>query len=441
MNSARRRRTRHANVAFPTLEGRVRGIAHGGEAVVETERGLVFVPFGLPGERVTLKGVERSGSVLRGRIAAIEEPSADRVHPPCEVLARCGGCLLMPLALPAQRAHKRSLVASALERAFPGLGLEVVLETAGDDLGYRRRARLHWEAGSNRRLGFRSHRSREIVEPSRCLVLAPAIDAGRAAFLETLLPKLRGRGEVWLALGEAGRTVLAVMTPDPQGPEAYEAAERLAGQTAIAGVALRVGGASSDATWGDPREWIEGSDGLPLLSAAGGFSQANDAVSRILVTRAVHLAEARDASVLELYAGHGNFTVALARDARELLAVELDEGAARSCRDNLAARGLPGTVVTGDASGALPRKRVDVVLLDPPRTGAKDALADVVRLRPRRIVYVSCDPSTLERDLRVLGAHGYVPDAAFAFDMFPQTAHVEALVRLVPRLAHGTSER
>jgi 23S rRNA (uracil1939-C5)-methyltransferase len=138
--------------------------------------------------------------------------------------------------------------------------------------------------------------------------------------------------------------------------------------------------------------------------------------------------------VLELFAGHGNFSVALAAQASELRAVESDQQAAEACRQNLRERKLGhARVVCDDAArGAQGRTHVDVVVLDPPRTGARAALSAIVARRPKRIVYVSCDGATLRRDLGELAASGYRVDAAAAFDMFPQTSHLEAVVRLVP---------
>lgn len=439
---SRRARGRPPARKGESVEGRVRGLAHGGEAVVETESGLVFAPFALPGERVRLVGLHRTGAILRGRVDAILDPSSDRVTPPCALLDRCGGCLLMPLSLAAQREHKRSLLQTALARVAPRSGIELAIEAEGTGLGYRRRARLHWEeASGEKRVGYRGHRSRDTIDVETCPVLAPPLSDALAAFRSTLLPHLVGAGELWLALGAGGRAVLAARSDVVQPPEAYLAAESLAGREILAGVALRAGGATVDATWGDAREWIEGVDGAPLVSGVMGFSQANDAVSRMLVRRALEWADAGGQTVLELYAGHGNFTVGLARTAAEVVAVELDPGAVEACRANLAARGLSATVIAGDAAHATRLRRADVVLLDPPRQGAREVLPDIARLRPRRIVYVSCDPATLERDLRVFAELGYEPDRAAAFDMFPHTAHVEALVRLVPRLAPDASER
>lgn len=417
-----------------TLEGVVRDVVGGGDAVVETKDGVVFAPFALPGERVRLVDVRREGRAMRGRVAEVLEASPDRVEPACPHAERCGGCPLMPMGPSAQRAIERRLVQSAVDRGrAAGEPVSVELVPSPDTVGYRRRARLAWRReGARTIVGYRARRSHRIAEIDRCVVLVPALEGALASVRSDLAPALAGEGELLLALGDGGRATVVLEAEGAQPAEAYTAAKTFAARDDVAGVALRAGPGTALATWGDPREVATAVDDLPLRGTAGGFSQANAAINRRLAARVVELAAAEGARVLELYAGHGNLTVGLARGARELVAVEQDAAAARACRENLDARGLTATVRTEDAAAAAKGGPVDVVVLDPPRTGARDALDAIAARRPERIVYVSCDPATLGRDLARLGELGYGVDAASAFEMFPHTGHVEAVVRLVP---------
>jgi 23S rRNA (uracil1939-C5)-methyltransferase len=354
------------------------------------------------------------------------EPSADRVEPICPLVGRCGGCPLMPLHVSSQRELKRRMVSQAA-------GVEAILSPAGDSTAYRRRARLCWWTGrGGPALGYRERRSRTVVYVPRCPVLARPLQHALERVREALGPVLSGQGEILLALGTDEHAVVAVRTPDAQPTSVYQRAEGLANDPAIAGVALRAAGATSDARWGDPTERFLGPDGEVLEGTVAGFSQAHDDVSRALSALVVDLAEPREAHVLELYAGHGNLTIMLAREAKSQVAVERDPAAAEACLRNLRRRGhAQATVLEGSCEDHVRGRRVDVVVLDPPRTGALGILEDLVRhRRPRRIVYVSCDPPTLGRDLGRLKNLGYQVDSAFAFDMFPHTAHVEAVVRL-----------
>jgi 23S rRNA (uracil1939-C5)-methyltransferase len=415
------------------LEGRVRDVAHGGDAVVETERGIVFARGALPGERVEVQIEHKAGGVQRGKLLAVLEPSPDRIVPPCPIAERCGGCPLMALAPEAQARFKRQRLQRVLEqRGYTG---EVEWIGSPGAVAYRTRARLAWERkGGGARIGYHAAASHALVDVERCLVLAQPLAAGLTRLRTELAPVLQGSGELVLGLGAGELCVAELKTDASQPPEVYGALERLVTAGALAGAALRAGGRDlPPARFGDPRQVALGADGQPLWAAAGGFTQANPDVNAQLVRRVAELAEPAGASVLELFAGHGNFSVALAQGAAELCAVESDRAASELCRTNLVARNFSNArVVCEDAARhAAARGSVDVVVLDPPRSGAREALPGIVARRPRRIVYVSCDATTLRRDLGDLITAGYAIDAAAACDMFPQTAHLESVVRLV----------
>lgn len=327
-----------------------------------------------------------------------------------------------------QHAWKKKFVASAV-----GLLPDAVEFIASEEsLHYRRRARLAWKASRTRvDIGYRRSRTRDILDIETCTVLVPALDAALAALRQEMHLCLRGEGEISLALGRDGKAVALLTTDTPQPADAYEHARRLASSQYFAGVALRVGGTTAAAISGDAREMATAIDGKPLLGTVGGFSQAHGSINDALVRKVVELAAPKDLMVLELYAGHGNLTVALAAQAKHVHAVEMDEEAVRACEENLRTRDLTNVrVAHGDAQVHARGPHVDVVVLDPPRTGARDVLASLAQRKPDRIVYVSCDTATLGRDIKELAALGYKPDAVAAFDMFPQTSHVETVVRL-----------
>jgi 23S rRNA (uracil1939-C5)-methyltransferase len=404
-----------------------------GDSVVETAMGVVMIRGALPGEEVRLRTEGHQRGVEWGRLLQVLSPSPDRVEPSCPLAERCGGCPLMTLAHPAQLEHKRGLVA----RALAGLtrpGLEVMLEAEPNPLHYRRRARLAFHGGGSGRpglLGYRLPASRELLDVTACAVLEPALEAALSVLRAGLLPELHGRGELSLSLGREGRAVVQVEAERAQPPTAYRAAERLAAE--LGGLSLAVEG-GAPARWGSSlQEQTDAGAGFALSAPADGFAQANSAVNARLVARVRELAEPAGARILELYAGHGNLTLPLAAAAAELHAVEADAQAGQALRANLAAHGLAHTRVSiGPAERHVGSGPLDVVVLDPPRAGAREALDPILARRPARIVYVSCQPPTLRRDLQQLAAGGYQVDAAVALDMFPHTGHVEAVVRLVP---------
>jgi 23S rRNA (uracil1939-C5)-methyltransferase len=409
------------------LEGRVRDIVQNGEAVVETPRGVVFLRGALIGERVSLALDARPGRVLRGRLLRVLEPSAARVEPSCPHASRCGGCSLLHASVAEQRALRLRLLREALRKA--GWEAPIHETHAEQQLGYRRRARLAFQVErGGRKLGFRRERSHELADVESCEVLHARLGAALAALRVRLLPELAGEGELSLALGRDEQPVLVLRSPGPQPPPVYSACAALVAEAALCGIGLYAAGASKPALFGDPTEWSEGFDGQPLAGALGGFSQAHAEINRALVGRVVELAAAPGQRLLELYAGHGNFSVALAREAAGFTAVEHDPGACAALRQNFELRGLVGRVVEGDALAYPIPAGIDVALLDPPRTGAPGLLGRLALRKPKRILYVSCNPQTLARDLAELHAERYRPAWVEAFEMFPQTAELETLV-------------
>jgi 23S rRNA (uracil1939-C5)-methyltransferase len=204
----------------------------------------------------------------------------------------------------------------------------------------------------------------------------------------------------------------------------------------MAGARIALDGSTKPAKIGDPTPWTTGADGLPLRLAPGGFGQAseraNTALGRYVAERVHERPNVAAASMVELYAGSGNLSVLLAREVGELVCVESDRDACDAARANLAARALVGRVVEADAGAFAWASGVKLVLLDPPRTGARPVAERLLESRVQGVVYVSCDAQTLGRDLGVL-VNAYEPKSVATFEMFPQTSHVETVVVLERR--------
>lgn len=423
---------RRPKLARRVLEGRVRDVVDSGEAVIETDAGVVLARGGLPGERVRIRADEQRQGALRGTLLELLEPSPSRIVPACKLAAECGGCPLMTLELNAQHVLK----AKRLSHALAGLGapadFPVQIETAGPALGYRGRARLAFRKLAQRSLiGYRQHAGHQLVDVDVCPVLEPALQQALEAVRDRLGPELEGVGEIELVVRDDGKALAQIHCEKPVGPAMYGAAESLLREPSpIAGVSLQVGDLAP-ARFGDLQRSLRAPDGSALHAPAGAFAQGNAEVNRRLAELVVELAEAKDQRVIELYAGHGNFSVALAQSARAFWAVEGDAAAADACRKNLEARGFAhARVLAQDVSQLVLAEHADVVVLDPPRAGAKQ-LADIVRAaRATRVVYVSCHMTTLARDLKSLAPLGFHVERAHVLDMFPHTAHVEAVVRL-----------
>ncbi len=409
-------------------QGEVRAVGRGGDAVVETSNGIVLVPGALPGERVELVLTGSKRGAARGRLIRVLRPAAERREPACADAARCGGCPLMIASPALQRKIKQRFLADAC-RGLPGVeDTEIEWVDSPASLAYRRRARLAWHRDT---IGYRQLHSNRVTPIGECIVLVQPLREAWDALRACLASSLRGGGEIQLQLTSAERVVVDLRADHDQLPELFEACERLCELPVVAGVTLRTRGDGHAASWGETRVAIQaGASGL-LEGPGSAFSQANDRVNEKLIEAVVRLAEPQGLRVLELHCGIGNFTVGLAAQASALVAVEQDPLAADACQRNLKRLGRKARVAVGDANQP-PKGRYDVVVLDPPRQGAKALFeGSAVLPGPKRLVYVSCDTATLARDLPLATAKGYRIDRLIGFDMFPQTAHLESLVRLV----------
>jgi 23S rRNA (uracil1939-C5)-methyltransferase len=414
------------------LSGLVRDVTDAGDAVVETEeRGIVMMRGALPGERVRVRVEETRRGVARGVLLALLTPSPDRIESPCALSERCGGCPLISLQLPAQHALKLERV----RRAVAGLCAPAVdpdMASPGAAFAYRRRARFRYQrVGNGVVLGYFAHGSHRLIDVDACPVLEPSLDRALRELREVLAPTLTGSGEIEVAALAGDRVVAHVRCESAAPSAAYRAAEALAARASFAGVSLSVAEGAAARFGEATHSAAVGLDGAPVHAPSEGFSQVHAAANERLGSLVLELAESAGARVVELYAGHGNFTVLLAQHAQSLVAVEGNPASAAACRDNLRARDYSAArVIAADVAAARLPERCDVIVLDPPRAGAPQLASIVAKTQPERVVYVSCHMTTLSRDLRALYAAGYVADRVHAIDMFPQTAHVEAVVRM-----------
>ncbi|MCP3986984.1 MAG: class I SAM-dependent RNA methyltransferase, partial [bacterium] len=355
---------------------------------------VVFVPRTAPGDQVLVRLREERKRFARGAVTELLRPGPDRRSPACPVADRCGGCAWQHITYAAQLAAKVGILRDAIERIA---GFEPPAEIpirSADEFGYRSRARVFAQKGE---VGFRRTRSHEVCGTRSCPVLVPELDAVLGN-LASAPPE--DEVEWLLAYGDGGEVSIRVDRPGAKASAIH----------------LRIG---------DDR----------LRIGPGVFFQANAAL-RTLLANAVSEASGRGNRVLELYAGAGFFTLGLARAFAHVTAVESNRRAARDLVHNLSAAAVPAEVavhpIPAENYLADPREpRPDFVFLDPPRTGLpKNAAEAVAALGADRIAYLSCDPATLARDLRILSARGYQLSALTAFDLFPQTPHIEALALL-----------
>jgi 23S rRNA (uracil1939-C5)-methyltransferase len=419
-------RSAPANVTLSSLALGGEGVAH---IEHRGERRAVFVAHAAPGDRAQVE-IDWARRPARGRILALESSGADRVATACPWSTRCGGCNWMHLSAAGQERWHVEHARAALPTRWRDLAISS--HAAPRALGFRARAQVHVRVDRRGRVAVGMHEARthEPVEVERCVVLDPALDAARAC-LGALFEGCRGRGDVQLALGRDRVPVLDVRWRGEVHGEVFARLERATVAGAIAGARITLEGASRAAKIGDPTPWMRGADGEGLQLAVGGFGQASEAMNAEL---GAHLAELLKAwairNAVELYSGAGNLSVVLARHVDDVVCVESNRNACEAARANLDARGLRAArVVEADAQRYAWRSSRALVVLDPPRTGAR-AVAERLAASPvAHVIYVSCDAATLGRDLTIL-EQAYEPMSVHVFEMFPQTSHVEAVVAL-----------
>jgi 23S rRNA (uracil1939-C5)-methyltransferase len=414
-------------------------MAHGGAAVgrlepapddADPDERTWFVEGALPGELVQAEIVKSKRRWVRGQAVEIVEPSAARIEPACVLADRCGGCSWQHVDPAAQAELKRSVVADQLRKLPLRVG-EVVPSPRA--LGYRRRARMHYERVDDTfAMGFHRVRSRDLIDVQSCPVLEPALDEGLALVRE-LADVLPPRGEVH-ALTDGTRVVFGFPGVRPLNEVVRETTAWIERHARVAGAVLR-GGRTRHGI-GDTELAVDGGGDLhPVLLGPFSFSQAQSAVNRRLVEHVLRAANAGGQRVLELYAGAGNFTRGLARVAKRVRAVDAGRDEMHALRQMLSSTKLRADAKRGSVDRLLPAwaaadKVYDVVVLDPPRGGlgipSARALAKVAI---ERIVYVSCDPATLARDLEAILAvdrRWSITDVR-VFDMMPMTSEVEVV--------------
>ncbi len=407
------------------------GLGADGEGVGRLDDGRVAFVFGaLPGDLVSARITHLGSKVVRAELAEILRPSPRRRPSPCGTAA-CTNCALRELSLETQREHKRRRVVEALRR-IGKLDIEDILPPLtgeGDGLTYRHRVRLHVAERGGFALGYHARKSHELVTFDSCPVMWPelmqVVRRLREVLAEPPYAAMIREVEVAYSRCEQAASVLLVCSKAWRGGDDVLARLRAHGVRS-----LMVRSPGETRIFGREALRYDYVPDLELSFAPGSFTQANPEVNRRLVAAVTAAARPCGSEpMLELYAGVGNFSLALARDGRHVTAVEGNQGAAHRCQQNAARAGLALAVHHDtDLAWAARLEEFYALVLDPPRAGAKDIIKSAAASRAlTRVIYVSCDPATAARDLAALAAGGFVIERALAFDMFPMTPHVETM--------------
>ena len=396
-----------------------------------------MIPKTAPGDTVTARIVKAKERYSVGEIVRILKPSSLRQEPPCPYVAQCGGCPWQHVRYESQLLAKQKSVEDALRRLGKLKGFELKpIIASPSTYHYRRRIRLQRD-GSNR-LGFFTSFSHHLIEIDRCLIADDKLNG--------LIEKLRR----WSAELITDVEHLEVVTGDQpneivivgQSAGAFNSrdssiCERLLEENQLLN-GLIVRGPDWRRTWGEVSVSVIPEDGLCVRVDGDVFTQVNSLGNRQLLNELLAAADfIRDDRVLELYSGAGNFTHSIAQRVGDIVAVEGYRPAFESGKRSAELNGINNIHwICSPVSAALAklkkqRRRYSKIVLDPPRTGAKGIERDLAVLGAGKILYISCNPTTLARDLAALTQQGYSLRTVQPVDLFPHTFHVEAIATLV----------
>jgi len=410
--------------SLQAFEITIEKVVYGGMGLGRHEGKVVFVPFSTAGDKLLVRVVQRKKNLIRASIERVLAPGPTRREPDCIHFGTCGGCQWQHMDYAAQVETKRLILQELFHHRFPETRkLGIGMKPSPEFLGYRSRARLQLRGfGKESLVGFYRFQSHDLVDVERCPLFQPSLNQALAAIREQ-----------WKeGKADPGAMQVELICSEQEGRWASSEIER----------DLEEGFSSLGK--------IEASaPNRPLLTRTIGefeyqvapqvFFQANDFMISELVSVVMEsVAGAGHNSALDLFSGIGLFSLPLGRRFRNVTAVESAPEAGRMCRENAEGAGLENIrVVCADASAwmrtiaAVGAPGFDLIVLDPPRTGAGvTVMEQITDWAPKRIVYVSCDPQTLVRDLALLPERDYGIDSIQGLDLFPQTYHFETVVRL-----------
>lgn len=416
---------------------------HLGAGIAQYQGKVVFIPGALPDETVTVQLTEQKKNYARAKLIKVDAQSPERVEPECPHYHTCGGCDLQHMSLSGQREHKEAALLDIMAKFAGTEGGALSPALTGEGWHYRRRARLATLFDKNTKhlsLGFRAASSSNVVPISQCQVLAKPLSDLIVPFAKLLnqLSAKASLGHLELIAADNGhfavlRITKALNDKDLAKLSAFAEQHQIhiclqdnEGQFQGVGVELVL------PVYQLLDENAQ-SDAVSLSFTPGNFVQVNGQINKAMVAQAMDwLAPAPDERILDLFCGMGNFSLPLAKMGADVIGVEGVAEMVSQARVNAKANNLDKlTFYHGDLSADLSLEpwmgKIDKLLLDPARAGAFESLQWLKKMKPRKVVYVSCNPASLARDSAVLLERGYRLQRLGLIDMFPQTHHIEAM--------------
>ena len=436
-----------------------------GSGVARVDGQVVFVPGALPGEGCSVRIAHVGRSAVFAQLLSVLTPSVHRVEPDCPYFPLCGGCALRHMDYEQELALKQAHVQSCLTRIGGQTISALPITGAAQTDGYRNKVQFPVQEQDGRPVaGFFSDKTHRVIPVRHCRIQPDCADAIRGAVLAWMEQyHIRAYDEqthtgyirhIYIRFGaESGQILVCIVANCAQLPKKKQLVTALlAAEPGITTIVFSPNTKKGNTVLGAEFHPLYGDGtitdtlcGLQFRLSAPAFYQVNHAQAERLYEKAVQLAGLTgNETVLDLYCGTGTITLCLARHAKKAIGVEIVPQAIEDAKFNAAQNGMENAeffcMDAGQAAKMLAdrRTRPDVIVVDPPRKGVSaDVIEAISAMAPQRVVYVSCDPATLARDLKLLTAAGYTLQTAEAFDLFPRCAHVETVVLLSHKKPDG----
>ncbi|MBE8167211.1 MAG: 23S rRNA (uracil(1939)-C(5))-methyltransferase RlmD [Shewanella sp.] len=414
---------------------------HIGAGIAHHQGKIVFVPGALPGEDVSLQLVEQKKNFSKAKMIRVVNPSENRETPVCPHFDECGGCDLQHLKLEAQRQYKSDTLADLMTQHTPVQNV-ITSTLAGDAWHYRRRAKLATSYDKQTKklnIGFRKLGSHDIVSINECPVLKQSLNiliSPLAQMINTLKDR-KTLGHIELIEGSNGvfviiRTPATIADNDKLKLVDFANVHKINLQLQHESGFEILAGEQSQPSYALSQD-------VNLKFQPGGFVQVNTEVNQAMINQAIEWLELEENErVLDLFCGMGNFSLPIAKLGANVIGVEGIDSAVEQAKKNAQENGLDAVEfhacdLSADLSAQPWLGKIDKLLLDPARAGAYECLKRLKKLNPKRVVYVSCSPTSLARDTSILLSHGYQLQKLSMIDMFPQTHHTEAMALFVKK--------
>lgn len=435
---------------------KIHGLGSSGEGVGKVDGLTFFVEGALPGEEVLAEVETRKKNYAVAKLIEIVKPSPERTEPFCPLYKDCGGCQLQHLSYPAQLKWKRQQVVDAVKRIGKISGVEI-FDALGMENPLRYRNKMQFPVGKNLQIGCYARGSHKIIDTNSCMIqnevndkilaavrkvaakfnLPPYNEDTHKGFLRHVMGRVGSNGEFMIVLVTATKTfpneknfVRALVKELPNVTSIQQNVQTFHNNVIL--------GRDTKILYGKPTIHDK-IGGLTFNISARSFFQVNTAQAELLYKTALDFAEIRgNETVIDAYCGTGTISLFMAKKARKVIGVEVVSSAVNDAIKNARENKIRNAeFIVGDAVKILPKLfdvYAEVVVIDPPRTGCdRKVLETFAVMKPEKIIYVSCNPATLARDLKILEELGYQAKKIQPVDMFPFTSHVESVAQLVKK--------